>query len=593
LNLKGLGIFMIGVGISGFFLSLFINAQFSGQGAGSWDVVKAALQIESHLSGNDMDVYSFNDPGIQPALAYWHRVCGWQPGHLCLNTLPVGWLRLDTASNQYVQCGGPGNGCAYYDRFHALQCVMFVDAAYAVAGHPLPDINENGGNFFGAYAHIAGWQEVRAGTGLPLPGDLLGMSGGPFGHIAVVVSVTPPQGGTPGSIVIAHANAPANIITPSPYAPGINTPGIHLFQIPLMPDLTVPPVWGDYQVQGYIRNPSLVRYSWSGGNASRRLVRIFQGDPAQYANASEFNTWWPSACSAASMTEVLNAYGGHYRISDVLAVESAGPNPAITPSGGLMYEGGIAKTMAKFGFQTNWGDDHSLAQLGNIVDAANAGTPVIVSFPPGASPLFGSAGHILVVVGGDLTIDGPRSGPSGTILLADSSRANLTSLPASVFMNWWSRGFYAIPVPVNGVSGGIPGGMPSSPWVYTAYNDALKYGISTTYFLNQIKQESGFNPSALSNKGAEGIAQIMPATAQAYGVDPWVPQQALDWAAHHMAQNYQKYLAWTPGDPTTAYARALAEYNAGAGAVRSTPDWFAALPAQTKHYVDVIMNLNW
>jgi hypothetical protein len=279
LNLKGLGIFMIGVGISGFFLSLFINAQFSGQGAGSWDVVKAALQIESHLSGNDMDVYSFNDPGIQPALAYWHQVCGWQPGHLCLNTLPVGWLRLDTASNQYVQCGGPGNGCAYYDRFHALQCVMFVDAAYAVAGHPLPDINENGGNFFGAYAHIAGWQEVRAGTGLPLPGDLLGMSGGPFGHIAVVVSVAPPQGNTPGSIVIAHANAPANIITPSPYAPGINTPGIHLFQIPLMPDLTVPPVWGDYQVQGYIRNPSLVRYSWSGGERFAAAGAYLPGRP--------------------------------------------------------------------------------------------------------------------------------------------------------------------------------------------------------------------------------------------------------------------------------------------------------------------------
>src|SRR6266487_4937195 len=40
--------------------------------------------------------------------------------------------------------------------------------------------------------------------------------------------------------------------------------------------------------------------------------RINQLDPAQYADLQEYQEWSPSTCSAASMTEVLNAYGGHY-----------------------------------------------------------------------------------------------------------------------------------------------------------------------------------------------------------------------------------------------------------------------------------------
>ena len=57
-------------------------------------------------------------------------------------------------------------------------------------------------------------------------------------------------------------------------------------------------------------------------NASQRLVRISQLDPNQYSSADEYNTWAYSACSAASMTEVFNAFGHHYRITDILKVEA-------------------------------------------------------------------------------------------------------------------------------------------------------------------------------------------------------------------------------------------------------------------------------
>src|SRR6266516_2790788 len=56
--------------------------------------------------------------------------------------------------------------------------------------------------------------------------------------------------------------------------------------------------------------------------ASEALVRLSQLDPGQYNGKAEYNAWAYTACSAASMTEVINAYGHHYRITDILKVES-------------------------------------------------------------------------------------------------------------------------------------------------------------------------------------------------------------------------------------------------------------------------------
>src|SRR5260370_14646026 len=56
--------------------------------------------------------------------------------------------------------------------------------------------------------------------------------------------------------------------------------------------------------------------------ASQALVRLGQLDPGQYATAAEYNTWAYSACSAASMTEVINAYGHHYHLTDIVKVQA-------------------------------------------------------------------------------------------------------------------------------------------------------------------------------------------------------------------------------------------------------------------------------
>ncbi|GCE15691.1 lytic transglycosylase domain-containing protein [Tengunoibacter tsumagoiensis] len=115
---------------------------------------------------------------------------------------------------------------------------------------------------------------------------------------------------------------------------------------------------------------------------------------------------------------------------------------------------------------------------------------------------------------------------------------------------------------------------------------ALRHGISPDLFVRQIQQESGFNPNARSSVGAIGIAQFMPGTAAALGVNPYDPNSALDGAARHMADLSRMY----GGD----YAKALAAYNAGPGNVNAAvnaggANWLAYTPAETQHYVHTIM----
>lgn len=92
-------------------------------------------------------------------------------------------------------------------------------------------------------------------------------------------------------------------------------------------------------------------------------------------------------------------------------------------------------------------------------------------------------------------------------------------------------------------------------------------------------QESGMDPNAVSSAGAEGIMQIMPATAASNGIaDPFDPTEAIFGAAKILAGS----IAYFHSVPL-----ALAAYNAGAGAVEE----YGGIPpyAQTENYVASIM----
>jgi cell wall-associated NlpC family hydrolase len=109
-----------------------------------------------------------------------------------------------------------------------------------------------------------------------------------------------------------------------------------------------------------------------------------------------------------------------------------------------------------------------------------------------------------------------------------------------------------------------------------AAQKAQKYGVPVDVFLKQIQQESGFNPSARSGAGAQGIAQFMPATARQYGVNTADPVSSLDGAARMDAGLIKKY----------GIAGALSAYNSGNPNAYKDPNFAGG---QTYNYVRSIL----
>jgi soluble lytic murein transglycosylase-like protein len=108
---------------------------------------------------------------------------------------------------------------------------------------------------------------------------------------------------------------------------------------------------------------------------------------------------------------------------------------------------------------------------------------------------------------------------------------------------------------------------------------ATKYGLDPALLKGLIRQESNFNASAQSPAGAQGLTQLMPATAASLGVDASDPAQAIDGGARYLKAQLDRF----GGDPS----KALAAYNAGPGAVAR----FGGIPpyAETQNYVQKVL----
>ena len=87
---------------------------------------------------------------------------------------------------------------------------------------------------------------------------------------------------------------------------------------------------------------------------------------------------------------------------------------------------------------------------------------------------------------------------------------------------------------------------------------ARKHGVPEDVFLRLVQQESGWNSGAVSVKGATGLAQLMPGTADRLGVDINDPGENLEGGARYLRMMYDRFGTWK---------LALAAYNAGPQAV--------------------------
>lgn len=157
-----------------------------------------------------------------------------------------------------------------------------------------------------------------------------------------------------------------------------------------------------------------------------------------------------------------------------------------------------------------------------------------------------------------------------------------------------SGNFFVLPraASLGGVTGSLPAPPPMpifadcdplpAPKVESLLGEtAEREGVSADLLRGVMKQESGFRPCAVSSKGAMGLMQLMPATAEQFGiVDPFDAASNLDGGARFLKQLLTKYGGDLP--------KTLGAYNAGPAKVDAT----GAVPAipETVDYVRQILS---
>lgn len=114
-------------------------------------------------------------------------------------------------------------------------------------------------------------------------------------------------------------------------------------------------------------------------------------------------------------------------------------------------------------------------------------------------------------------------------------------------------------------------------YVQMARSAARQHGVPEDLFLRLVQQESNWKPRARSHKGAIGLAQLMPFTAEYLGVNPHDPEENLEGGARYLKEQYRTFGSWR---------LALAAYNAGPGAVKK----YGGVPpfSETRTYVKKI-----
>jgi soluble lytic murein transglycosylase len=127
----------------------------------------------------------------------------------------------------------------------------------------------------------------------------------------------------------------------------------------------------------------------------------------------------------------------------------------------------------------------------------------------------------------------------------------------------------------------LPGGM-TDPYLHEIREAAARHGVPERLVSAVIRVESGFNPRAVSPKGARGLMQLMPGTASLLGVrNSFDPRENIDGGVRHLRGLLDRFPNSLP--------LALAAYNAGEQAVtqhRGIPPY-----PETQGYVARILSL--
>jgi soluble lytic murein transglycosylase-like protein len=111
---------------------------------------------------------------------------------------------------------------------------------------------------------------------------------------------------------------------------------------------------------------------------------------------------------------------------------------------------------------------------------------------------------------------------------------------------------------------------------------AARHKIDAVVVRAIIAVESAFDPRARSRAGAVGLMQLMPATARALGVDPFMPEQNIEGGVRYLSELLKMFGGIELG---------LVAYNGGPGFARRYARGETALYGETRAYVKNVMAL--
>ena len=113
---------------------------------------------------------------------------------------------------------------------------------------------------------------------------------------------------------------------------------------------------------------------------------------------------------------------------------------------------------------------------------------------------------------------------------------------------------------------------------------ARKNQLEPEFLHAVITAESSYKHTAVSSAGAKGLMQLMPATAERFGVsDPFNAKQSINAGAQYLKILLKEF---------KTKELTLAAYNAGEGAVRKYKRQIPPYP-ETEHYVDKVIDFYW
>jgi soluble lytic murein transglycosylase-like protein len=205
---------------------------------------------------------------------------------------------------------------------------------------------------------------------------------------------------------------------------------------------------------------------------------------------------------------------------------------------------------------------------------------MLATLPAAADPLrvVFEDGRVLTVSRAELQDD------IALLTLDDEDRI---AVPAWRIVNW-SEIENHVPDDPRKLAAATSGGAPLSAAWRTAAGDlaelvagaAERHQLDPVLLTAMAKVESDFDPNAVSHKGASGLMQLMPATAERFGVrDVFDAADNIDGGA--------RYLSWLLERFEGRTDLALAGYNAGERAVER----YAGVPPypETQNYVDLVL----